>query len=90
MLDTTKEICTNKSGPRSEGKRVAKPFQYEKGKERCTGSCRNSLSRVCMCIVFCESTNSSKFYLAFSSCLLKRLGKDSLAVSFPRSCLDSL
>lgn len=43
-----------------------------------------------MYCVLWEYSNSFLSYLAFSSYLLKRLGKDLLAVSFPQSCLDSL
>lgn len=82
MLHTIREICTNKLGSWNEGKRVAKPFQGE--------MYGNSSNRTCICIVCFGSTITSLFYLAFSSYLLKRLGKDLLAVSFPQSCLDSL
>lgn len=54
---------------------------------RCSG---NSLSRACVCVVCFVSAVTLYFHLAFSSCRLKRLGKDLLAVSFPQSCLDSL
>lgn len=48
MLDSAREIHSNKSGPGR--KKRAKPFQQESSKERRTGYCGNSLNRICMCM----------------------------------------
>lgn len=58
--------------------------------ERCTGNCGDSLKSAYVFVSFVSAVNSFKFYLTFCSCLRKRPGKDSLVVSFPQSCLDSL
>lgn len=49
VLDSTREIHTNKTQSWTEGKSVAKSFQYEE-KEGCTGYYGNSLN-ICICVL---------------------------------------
>ena len=49
MLDSAREIHTNRTQSWTEGKSIAKSFQYEK-KERYTGYYESSLN-ICICVL---------------------------------------